>query len=76
MLVERSPVARIECDHGHRDRIALVLEKQRQVGRFDIPQLYLCLHPGLHFLADSAFKTLALILARPVSSSTVMVPST
>ena len=37
MLVERSPVARIECDHGHRDRISLVLEKQRQVGRFDIP---------------------------------------
>ena len=47
MLVERSPVARMECDHGHRDRIALVLEKQRQVVRFDIPQLDLCLHQGL-----------------------------
>ena len=47
MLVERSPVARMECDHGHRDRISLVLEKQRQVVRFDIPQLDLCLHRGL-----------------------------
>src|SRR6266404_2230607 len=58
MLVERSPVARMERDHGHRDRISLVLEKQRQVVRFDIPQLDLCLQRGLHFLADSAFKTL------------------
>ena len=47
MLVERSPVARIECDHGHRDRISLVLEKQRQVVRFNIPQLDLWLHRGL-----------------------------
>jgi hypothetical protein len=44
MLVEGSPVARIECDHGHRDRIALVLEKQRQVARFDISQLDVWLH--------------------------------
>ena len=47
MLVERRAVARIECDHRHRDRISLVLEKQRQVVRFDIPQLDLCLHRGL-----------------------------
>jgi hypothetical protein len=43
MLVERSPVARIECDHGHRDRISLVLEKQRQVVRFNVPQFDLWL---------------------------------
>ena len=39
MLVERSPVARTESDHGHRDRISLVLEKQRQVVRFHISEL-------------------------------------
>jgi hypothetical protein len=47
MQVERSPVARTECDHGHRDRIYLVLEKQRQVVRFDISQLDLRLHRDL-----------------------------
>jgi hypothetical protein len=39
VLVERSALARLQGDHGHRDRISLVLEKQRQVGRFDIPEL-------------------------------------
>jgi hypothetical protein len=47
MLVEGSPVPRIERDHGHRDRISLVLEKQRQVVRFDIAQLDLCFHWNL-----------------------------
>jgi hypothetical protein len=55
MLVERSSVARMECDHGHRDRISLVLEKQRQVVRFDIPQLDLCLHASaLHLVNVNA----------------------
>jgi hypothetical protein len=40
VLIERGPIARMECDQLHRDRTSLVFEEQRQVIRFDIAQLH------------------------------------
>jgi hypothetical protein len=39
MLVERRPVARIEGNHSHGDRISLVLEKQGEILRLDVTEL-------------------------------------
>jgi hypothetical protein len=35
MLVERGAIARLKGDHRYCDWIALVLEEQRQITRFD-----------------------------------------
>src|SRR5207237_9641215 len=39
MTIELPAVARTKCTHRHGDRVALVLEDQRQVRRFDIAEL-------------------------------------
>jgi hypothetical protein len=44
MLIERSPITRVEDDHRHGHGISLVFEEQWQVARFHISQLDFCVH--------------------------------